>query len=274
MSHFFLNERHAEMFTPRALRIASHPSAARMDAAKLHATAGECGDGMLEYDIRGGVAVIDINGSIVTAKIPLWFFYGDVTYESIVDAVEAAVEDKDVHAVLLRFNSPGGTVTGCAEAAAKLNRLANDGGKPVVAHCQMADSAAYWLASTANEIFVDPTGEVGSIGVICVHWDYSKLFEKAGVAATPIFAGDHKADGHPYAPLDKDAKARIQAEMDYLRDIFVTTVADHRALQTDSVRETQALTYIGQLGVDAGLADDVGYADDVLQTLIDLKSQP
>ena len=271
MSHLFMNHRRADMFTPRGVRLAARITADNVKFENLQRTMGECGHGTIEYTEDNGVAVIGINGSIVSENIPLWFLYGDITYKNIVETLMDALNDPKVHAVMMRFNSPGGTVTGCAEAAALIAKL-SEGDKPIVASCDVADSAAYWLASATNEIHVDPTGEVGSIGVICMHWDYSEYLAKQGVSATPIFAGDHKADGHPYAPLDDAARERLEGEMNYLRSIFVENVAANREVDAEQIHDTQALTYIGQLAVDASLADHVYYPHQTLQILQDLKS--
>lgn len=207
-----------------------------------------------DYTVEGGIAVIPVHGTLVSAQIPCWFYYGDLTYENLTATIARAIEDASVRSVVLQINSPGGTVTGCAEAAALIDGYAKI--KPIVASCSMADSAAYWLASACNEITVDPTGEVGSIGVICSHTDYSKLLEEWGIKTTLIFSGSHKADGSPYDPLTPEAKQSIQAEMDYLRGIFVASVAAMRGMSPDDVSATEALTYKGEQAVEKGLADN------------------
>lgn len=260
MPHLFLNAAHMQMFPPRAQR-----ELAEASPDDVMAYWGEFSRGVMEYEVKAGVAVIDIAGALVSAQIPLWFFYGDMTYESIVETIRDAVENAEVKAVLVRFNSPGGTVTGCAEAAAAIDALSAL--KPIVAHCQMADSAAFWLASSMNEIHVDPTGEVGSIGVICTHTDISEALAEWGVKVKHIFSGRHKADGSPYAPLSEQAEERFQADMDYLRGIFVDAVAKYRSMKKEDVAATEALTYIGQRAVDIGLADGVVFSASLLQMM-------
>lgn len=273
MTYAFLNESRARMFVPRAHladRIETPHGYAAAQAMPQERMAGgfmqwitEIGREPMDYSIIDRVALIDIHGAICSAQIPFWLFYGDVTYESIVETLKHAVADPDADAVILRFNSPGGTVTGCAEAAAAIDRIAS-GSKPVIAHAQMADSAAYWLASATNKIVVDPTGEVGSIGVICMHADYSKLYDEYGIKITAISSGAHKPDGNPYAPLTDQALQRFQADMDYLRGQFVGSVAKYRGLPEKQIRATEALTYIGAQAVTAGLADETGFFDDLL----------
>src|SRR5690606_23626214 len=105
------------------------------------------------------------------------------------------------------------------------------------------------------KIYVDPTGEVGSIGVIMTHVDMSKMLETWGYKMTHIFSGDRKADGSPYEPLDDAARARMQSDVDYLRGLFASNVAANRSVSDDFIKNTQAMTFIGQLGIDSGLAD-------------------
>lgn len=229
--------------------------------ADLDASGSEASD----YDVVNGTAVIPVRGTLVSTQIAGWYWYGGCTYEGLIATVERAVNDPDVARVLMAFNTPGGTVTGCAEAAAKLDILS--GRKDIWAHCNMADSAGYWLASATNRIIVDPTGEVGSIGVITTHTDMSKMLEEWGIDVTHIFSGAHKADGSPYAPLSDSAKERIQGDIDHLRGVFVDSVASYRQVGRDALMNTEALTYIGTLAVDSGLADDTGFFTDVLNAM-------
>lgn len=270
MTYFLMNMAHAEMYLPRMRAAFKEASVDKADAFWSWDIDGESA---LEYKVENGVAVVDVKGAIASAQIPLWFFYADLTYENIVETVKDAVNDPDVTSVILRISSPGGTVLGCAEAAAQIDAL-SQGEKPVVAFAHMADSAAYWLAAATNAIYVDPTGEVGSIGVITWHYDYSKFYEDIGIAVTPLKAGRHKDDGHPFAPLTDQARARIEAEIEYLRDRFAENVSVFRGMKFDDVKKTEAITYIGQLGVDAGLADEVMYFKDLLEAPPTITPQP
>lgn len=261
MTYAFLNKKHMSMHVPRALR-----GGAEMSVEKARAFFGKDGEAAMEYDVKNGIAVITVSGAVVSNLFPWWFFYGDTTYESLIATVSDAVLNPDVSGVILRMNSPGGTVIGCAEAAAQLDKLAQ-GGKPIITHAVLADSAAYWLASATNGIIVDPTGEVGSIGVISQHADYSEAYKDWGVTMTDIYAGKHKADGSPHKPLSKQAEDRFNAEMEYLRQQFAGGVAAYRGLNVDDVLSTEAMTYIGRQAVHAGLADDVMFFSDALENM-------
>ena len=108
-----------------------------------------------------------------------------------------------------------------------------------------AFSAAYALAAAADEVFVTRTGGVGSIGVIAMHADQSRKDEQDGYRFTAIYAGQHKNDFSPHAPLSDDARAALQAEVDRLYGIFTESVATHRGLTVEAVRGTEARLYFG-----------------------------
>jgi capsid assembly protease len=270
MDHFFINPAKLDVVRHRLLDSANARSL-------LVPKAGEVWDDWEEflerygtaprsYRVAGGTAIIPVRGALISAEIPYWFYFGDTSYEAMAATVEHAVANSEVERVLLQINSPGGTVTGCAAAASRID-VASSGDKPVWAQCSMADSAAYWIASATNRIIVDPTGEVGSIGVITTHVDMSKMLEEWGIKVTHIFSGSHKADGSPYAPLSDSAKDSIQADIDQLRTLFVDGVAAYRRMDAGAVRKTEALTFIGATAVSEGLADETGFLNEVLQTM-------
>ena len=132
--------------------------------------------------------------------------------------------------------------------------------KPIAAVlCENAYSAAYAIASAAEYITVPRTGGTGSIGVIWMHADFSQMLEKAGVKVTFVTSrgATRKTDGHSEIPLSPEALEAIQAEIDVMGDLFCDTVARNRGLDANAVRNLQAAGFLGQLGVDAGLADAV-----------------
>lgn len=269
MNHFYINPDRTGLFLPAA--------AARIE--KLTARAGaddyETYAEMMARKARtplpvemtpAGTAVISVSGVIVSAQYPDWFWYGDIAYEQITGALNQAMKNPSAQRIVFRFNSPGGTVTGCGEAADLIARAAAE--KQIIAHCQMADSAAYWMAAACGSIVLDAaSGEVGSIGVISTHFDYSAMMAEYGIKATHIFSGAHKADGSAYAPLSESAKARWQAEMDFLRAQFVASVAENRGLSPEAVAATEALTYCGTAAVNAGLADHIMFYHDMMARL-------
>ena len=263
MDDFFINPARMDALRARLLACAAgnHPKAGWLDDNYTPPD----GNAPLVYETTNGVALIPVRGTLASVQLPDWSAYGDITYEQLIATIEKAIDDPAVEQLMLSIMSPGGTVTGCAAAAARLDKLADQ--KPLWAHCSMADSAAYWLASAANRIIVDPTGEVGSIGVIMTHVDVTKLLADWGYKVTHIHSGAHKADGSPYMPLSDSAKARLQADLDYLRGEFVASVASYRDMDRQALMDTEALTYKGRIAVENGLADETGFLADVLGTM-------
>ena len=125
----------------------------------------------------------------------------------------------------------------------------------------LAGSAAYAIASAVDpgSIYVPRTGGTGSIGVICMHADFSEALTKAGIRVTFITneGADRKADGHPEIPLSPEALAAFKADIDAMGALFHETVARNRGLSVAAVRDQRAGTFMGANGVSAGLADAV-----------------
>lgn len=215
---------------------------------------------------QGDIAVIPIHGTLVRRALGLEAASGLASYQEIGDQIGQAVADPAVAGIVLDIDSPGGEAGGVFELAERIRAATHD--KPVwaVANDQ-AFSAAYALAAAADEVFVTRTGGVGSIGVIAMHADQSRKDEQDGYRFTAIYAGQHKNDFSPHAPLSDDARAALQAEVDRLYGIFTESVALHRGLTVDAVRDTQARLYFGGDAVAAGLADRVGTLADAVAAM-------
>lgn len=210
------------------------------------------------YDFFGGVALINVEGTLVhkTGSVrPDSGLYG---YDGMRQAYLTAQDDDAVRAIAIQYDTGGGEVAGCADLADTM--LSMRGNKPVWAILsESAYSAGYWLASTADRVIVPRTGGTGSIGVICMHVDMSEALAKAGLRVTFITSegADFKADGHSEIPLSNDALGRFKGEIDAMGEIFYDAVAKARGLTTEQVRGFKAGTFMGAAGVTAGLADAV-----------------
>jgi signal peptide peptidase SppA len=218
-----------------------------------------------------GVLFVPVRGVLLNSFPYAWGNYA-TGYHYIQKAIERGMDDPNVRGIALLCNSPGGMVAGCFEAVDKV--YARRGEKPIRAFAhESAYSAAYAIASVADSIVVSKTGGVGSIGVVTMHVDWSKWNEEMGLKYTFIFAGKHKVDGNPEEPLSDDAKKRIQARIDELYDVFVSSVARNRGMEEKVVRDTEALTYTATQAVSIGLADSIGPLDDaVAQFCVDLST--
>lgn len=214
----------------------------------------------------GDVAILPLHGVIANRMSMFDDISGGTSSEAFNQNFQRALRSSTTKAIVLDVNSPGGAVSGSAETSAMIFNAR--GTKPIVAHVNATcASAAYWIASAADEIVVTPTGSVGSIGVLAVHTDISGAMEKAGVKKTIVKAGQRKADAHPYGPLADEVRDRIQASVDSAYEMFVTDVARNRGVSPDIVRNGFGLGAMvdAREAVEQGMADSVGTLEETLQ---------
>jgi signal peptide peptidase SppA len=218
------------------------------------------------YAVTDGVAIVSIDGSLMHKSGYIGASSGAMGYDGIAAQIDSANANPNVRGILLDVNSPGGEVAGCQALAEKIKASA----KPVWAIAnEQAASAAYWIASSASRLLITDTAEVGSIGVLTAHADYSNQLEADGIKVTLIFAGAHKVDGNPYEALPEAVRTEFQAEINALREKFAGAVAANRGKTVGAVLGTEARMYRGQAAVDNKLADAVMSYD---QTLAEFKS--
>ncbi len=193
---------------------------------------------------------------------------GGTSTERVMLSFRAALNDPSVKAIVFHINSPGGNVYGVQALADEIFKAR--GQKPIVAQANsLAASAAYWIASSADEIVVTPGGEVGSVGVYALHEDVSKAAEMEGIKFTFISAGKYKVEGNAYEPLGDEAAKAIQRSVDsYYRD-FVTGVARGRGVSADDVINGfgEGRAEKDKVALKAGMVDRVGTLDDTLKRL-------
>lgn len=215
------------------------------------------------YVVADGILQIPVKGVLLN-NFPFAAGVWATGYEYIWRAYQRGMDDEAVRAIALVIDSPGGLVAGNFELVDKMFERRDE--KPVWSFAsESAYSAAYSIASVGQTIYVSRTGGVGSIGVVTMHIDASGAYEKMGLKLTYIFAGKHKVEGNSAEPLSADAKDRIQARIDELYGVFVSTVARNRSqLSEEDVRATEALCFTATQAVSAKLADQIGSIDDAL----------
>lgn len=215
-----------------------------------------------------GIAVLPILGTLVRRSSYLGAASGLTSYHDIEAMAEAAFADPEVGAVLLEIDSSGGEAGGVFDLAQRLRTLAQTSGKPLWAIAdEAALSAAYAIACAADRLWLTRTAEVGSIGVVAVHVDESAADAKAGFNYTFLFAGAHKVDGHPHAPLPPSVAADIQDDIDQLYAQFIALVAGFRRLPPEAIRATEARVYRGEAAIQVGLADQIGTRAEAITAL-------
>jgi capsid assembly protease len=217
----------------------------------------------------GNVAVLSLIGVIMPRASLFSEISGGVGLTSFQQAFQAALADPAVSAILLDIDSPGGQVGLVPETAAMI-RNARGNGKPIVAIADtLAASAAYYIAAQADELVVTPSGQVGSIGVIAVHQDVSRMLDGMGVTTSMITFGENKANGYPYEPLSDAARAEIQGQVDEFGQMFEADVAKGRNTNVANVHRNfgQGLVFSAAQAVKLGMADRADTFDSTVARL-------
>lgn len=208
------------------------------------------------------VAHIRIEGPI-EQRASIWtLLFGGAALDMIAAEFEQALADPNVKGILLEIDSPGGTVYGVPELARQIR--AARGQKPIIAVANAeAASAAYYLASQADEVVATPSGQVGSIGVIYLHTDLTGAAEQQGVKFQIFRSQDRKADVNPYETLSEAAAADIQAKVDAYDAMFVRDVARGRGVSVEKVRADfgAGRMFLAADALKAGLIDRIETID-------------
>lgn len=212
------------------------------------------------YQVIDGVALIPIQGSLLQRVSGLDAWSGLCGYNQIEAKLEMAMADKDVRAILLDVDSPGGEVAGCFDLARKIgNYSARNGGKPIVgAANEQACSAAYALISGADEIYMPDTGVIGSIGVWTLLVDLTRALDKEGIEVTMIRAGDRKARGGPYEKADKKTVDKLFDWVESTRQQFIAVVAANRGADEAWLNAQEGDWYYGDDALSQKLIDGFG----------------
>ena len=217
----------------------------------------------------GSVEIIPVQG-VIAQKMNLFSdISGGTSTELLAQQIQRAVDDSQVQTILLDIDSPGGSVFGVLELCDFM--LQARAKKRIVALASpYAASAAYWIAASASEIVVAPSGMVGSIGVLMTHTEYTKAFEMQGIKTTIIRAGKYKVETNPYEPLNDDARAHLQAQCDEYYEMFVKGVASGRGVDPRTVRSSfgQGRMVMAAEAKTLGMADRLGTLDSTLGRLL------
>ncbi|MDD4084575.1 MAG: signal peptide peptidase SppA [Acidaminococcaceae bacterium] len=213
------------------------------------------------------VAVIRIEGPIMAGDPAEGLFDEDVASTGkIMSEIRAAAKDKSVKAILLRINSPGGSVTAAEEIAREIMRLKQETGKPVVASMgDTAASAGYWLAACSDRIYANSSTLTGSIGVYIPYLNTEELYKKIGVYGTKIKSGEYKDILSNERPMTKSERDILQKMVNEMYVQFVNVVSEGRKMPAEKVRTlADGRVYTGRQAKELGLVDEIGNYYDAL----------
>ena len=183
------------------------------------------------------------------------------------EELQKAEEDDNVKALIVRINSPGGTITASDLIYREIDTFKTRRKIPVIAvTMDVAASGGYYAALAADTIVALPTSVTGSIGVIMLTVNAKGLMEKIGVAPLAIKSGEMKDAGSPFRPLTAEERAVFQSVIDEMYGRFVTLIARSRKIPEDRVRTfADGRIYTAEQAKALGLVDEIGYMDDVVK---------
>ncbi|OGW16877.1 MAG: hypothetical protein A2X56_07595 [Nitrospirae bacterium GWC2_57_13] len=182
------------------------------------------------------------------------------------EELDRAAADTAVKALVIRINSPGGTVSASDMLHHELLAFKRRTGIPVVAHMMdVATSGAYYAVLAADRITAQPTTVTGSIGVVMYRIDATGLMQKIGIQAVEIASGERKGMGSPFREMAPAEKNIFQKVINELHGRFVDIIAESRHMPRDRVVPlADGRIFTSREAKEAGLIDDVGYLEDAI----------
>ncbi len=207
-------------------------------------------------------ALVEVRGEIAADT--------EASAELLVAALKNAFQDEGAQAVVLRFNSPGGSPVQAGIINDEIRRLKALYKKKVYAVIEEeCASGAYYIAVAADEIYADKASIVGSIGVLMDGFGFTGTMEKLGVERRLITAGENKGMGDPFTPLSDKHRAYTQAMIDQIHRQFIQVVKEGRGKRLKQTPETfSGLFWNGEEAVKLGLADQLGNLDYVAREVV------
>ena len=188
---------------------------------------------------------------------------GEANAEDINQALRAAFEDEGAKAVVLLINSPGGSPVQAGIVSDEMLRLKAIYKKPLYAVIEETGaSAAYYIAASADDIFVDKASVVGSIGVLMDGFGFTDLMQKLGIERRLMTAGENKGFLDPFSETTPRQKAHVQRVLNQIHAQFIEVVRAGRGTRLQETEDTfSGLFWTGEQAVELGLADQLGGLD-------------
>jgi len=218
----------------------------------------------------GKVLLVDISGVISDddAKNLIGLETSPNITARIKEELTIASSDDDVKAVVLRINSPGGSVTTCDIISHEIKEFKKKRKVPVVAELMdVAASGGYYIAASADRIIAHPTTVTGSIGVIAYNVNASGLMQKIGVTDQTIKSGGKKDIGSPLRPMTEEERKILLSVINGMYDRFIDVVLEGRkGLDREALLKlADGRIYSAPQALDLKLVDSIGYLDDAIE---------
>lgn len=207
-------------------------------------------------------AVISIRGEISSGS--------ENNAEQLLPALRSAMEDESAQALVLQIDSPGGSPVQAGLVYDEIRRLRELHDKPVYAVVEdTCASAAYYIASAADKIYVNKASVVGSIGVLMDGFGFTGSLEKLGIERRLLTAGGNKGFLDPFSPMSDAQRQHAQTLLDQIHRQFIAAVKQGRGERLKETADTfSGLFWTGEQAVDMGLADSLGSVDGVAREVV------
>lgn len=211
---------------------------------------------------REHTAVIELRGLIAP--------HAEASAENIFPAMRKALESPSSQALVLLIDSPGGSPVQAGMINDEIRRLRSLYDKPIYAVVEeTCASAAYYIASAADDIYVDKASVVGSIGVLMNGFGFVDAMEKMGIERRLLTAGENKGMLDPFSPLTAEQKQFAQGMLDDIHEQFIAVVKAGRGDRLKHAPELfSGLFWTGSQAVELGLADDLGNVQQVAREVV------
>ena len=213
-------------------------------------------------------AIIDVVGVIAENEA--------ANADSIIEGLRNAVKDENTKGIILNINSPGGSPVQAAYVYDEIRRL-KEKHPDMPFHAVVSDlcaSAGYYVAAAADNIYVNQSSMIGSIGVLMNGFGFVSMMEKLGVDRRLIISGKHKALMDPFSPVNEEETKHMQTLLDDVHQQFIEAVRAGRGERLAEIDEMfSGLVWTGTQGIKLGLADDYGSVDSVARDVIGTKNK-
>lgn len=237
-------------------------------------------DPLTEYTLEGKgrlkVLVIPVRGVLSDAPDKGWVRTRPSVVEQVVSQLRKAEKDDRIRAVVLRVDSPGGTVTAGDLLYHELTRFkARTGARIVVAMMNVAASGAYYISLPADHILAHPTTVTGSVGVIFVRPEITGLLGKIGVDVDVYKTGKNKDMGAFFRKPTDEERRIMEDLIGQLGDRFFNLVKQHRPITADAFEKiASARIFLAEDALALGMIDEIGYLDDAVSKARSLAGLP
>jgi len=222
------------------------------------------------------ILIVPINGVISNKSEEKFFIEKPSMVQEVVSHLEKAADDPSIKAVVLKVNSPGGSVTASDIIYHELKRFREKTGKKIVVlMMDVAASGGYYVSLPTDYIMAHPTTVTGSIGVIFLRPNVARILDKFGINVAATKSGENKDMGSPFRQPSPEEDKLFQKYTDNMAKRFFSLVTTHRKISKEQMDVVKtARIFLADEAKSLGLIDQTGYIDDAIKKAAELSSIP